>query len=171
MMNAHLQTTVDTLEDQFALEQHTFRDHLTLTFERELISEICTQLRDQFGFIVLTALTAVDYFGRKSPRFHVVYQLHNREQDARLFLRTPVPEDDPVTDSVVSIFPNANWYEREVWDLYGIRFAGHPDLRRIMLPKGWEGHPMRKDVPVKVEETRFTFNYKEIDLDKRYVEE
>jgi len=170
-MSDHLQTALQAVQDASQADLHTYRDHFTLTFDREHILDVGRLLRDEHGFIVLTSLTAVDYLGRKTPRFHVVYHLHNREEDSRVLLRTPVPEDDPVTDSVVRLFPNANWYEREVWDLYGIRFEGHPNLRRIMLPKGWEGHPMRKDVPVKVEETRFTFNYQEIDLNKFYTED
>jgi NADH-quinone oxidoreductase subunit C len=171
MIEEPLRKVVDIVREEVQADVHTYRDHVTLTFDREQVLPVAALLRDQHGFIVLTHLTAVDYLGRKTPRFHVVYQLHNREQDLRLFLRTPVPEEDPVTDSVVDIFPNANWYEREVWDLYGIRFEGHPNLRRIMLPEDWEGHPMRKDVPVKVEETRFTFNWEEIDLSKIYADE
>ena len=170
-MDQTLQRAVEAVQEKTGADQHTFRDHLTLSFDREYIQDVCRMLRDDHGFNVLVFETAVDYLGRKTPRFHIVYHLHNRVQDLRLFLRTPVPEDDPVTDSVVDIFANANWYEREIWDLYGVRFAGHPNLRRLMMPKGWEGHPMRKDVPVKVEETRFTFNYEEIDLNKFYAEE
>lgn len=170
-MKEQLQKIVDAVREEVQAELHTYRDHVTLTIDKAQILPLGTQLRDQYGFVVLTHLTAVDYLGRKTPRFHVVYQLHNRAEDLRLFLRTPVPEEDPVTDSVVEIFPSANWYEREVWDLYGIRFEGHPNLRRIMLPEDWEGHPMRKDVPVKVEETRFTFNWEEVDLNKIYADD
>lgn len=170
-MKEQLQKVVEAVREQVQAELHTYRDHVTLTIAREHIQPVLTMLRDKQGFAVLTHLTVVDYLGRKTPRFHIVYQLHNREENIRLFLRTPVPEDDPTADSVVDIYPNANWYEREVFDLFGIRFEGHPYLRRLMLPDEWEGHPMRKDVPVKVEETRFTFNYDDIDLGKIYAED
>ena len=165
-MNDHLQSAVERIQKEFSAELKEFRGQLTLYFEKEHILEVCKILRDEFSFGVLTDETAVDYWRRKEPRFQIVYQLHNREKDLRLFLRTPVSEEDPQTLSMVPIFPNAGWYEREIWDLFGIRFEGHPDLRRLLLPKGWEGHPLRKDIPIKVEETRFSFNYGRIDQEK-----
>ena len=161
-MKNNLQTAADLIQKKYNAETSSFRDHLTLLIKKEFILEACQILRDDFSFEVLVDETVVDYWRRKEPRFQIVYQLHSREHDERIFLRTPILEDDPNTSSVVSIYPNANWYEREIWDLFGIRFEGHPDLRRLLLPKGWEGHPLRKDVPIKVEETRFTFNYDEI---------
>ena len=165
-MNNYLQSAVDRIQNKYSAEQSTFRDHITLLFKKEHILDICKILRDEFSFGVLTDETVVDYWGRKEPRFQIVYQLHNREKNLRLFLRTPVSEDEPHTQSLVPVFPNAGWYEREIWDLFGIRFEGHPDLRRLLLPKGWEGHPLRKDDPIKVEETRFSFNYDRIDRKK-----
>ena len=161
-MNKNLQAAVEAIQEKFNAELSTFRDQVTLLINKESILDICRILRDDFSFEVLTDATVVDYWRRKQPRFQVAYQLHSRQHDIRIFLRTPVSEDDPSTASLVPIYPNANWYEREIWDLFGIRFAGHPDLRRILLPKGWEGHPLRKDTPLKVEETSFTFNAEEI---------
>jgi NADH-quinone oxidoreductase subunit C len=170
-LNKDLQKAVDTIQQDYGADLITFRDHVTLIFPKGKIREVCQILRDKFSFTVLTDETAVDYWRRKEPRFEIVYQLHNREKNLRLFLRTPVSEDDPITQSIVSLFPNANWYEREIWDLFGIRFEDHPDLRRLLLPKGWEGHPLRKDVPLKVEEIRFSFNYERISRDKPRAEE
>jgi NADH-quinone oxidoreductase subunit C len=82
------------------------------------------------------------------PRFEVVYHLHSIEQNDRLRLKCRVPGTDPVIESVTSVWRSANWYEREVFDLFGIQFLNHPDLRRIMMPEDWEGHPLRKDYPI-----------------------
>jgi NADH-quinone oxidoreductase subunit C len=86
----------------------------------------------------------------------------SRRSQARLRIRAQVPEDDPVIDSVVGLFPTANWPEREVFDLFGIHFAGHPDLKRILLPDDWDGHPLRKDYPIGAEEVQFSFNQEAI---------
>ena len=170
-MSDHIQQAAETIQKKFKAEVSMFRDQVTLQFDKLHILEVCQILRDEFSFGVLTDETVVDYWQRKEPRFQIVYQLHSREHDARIFLRTPVAEDDPSTLSVVPLYPNANWYEREIWDLFGIHFEGHPDLRRLLLPKGYEGHPLRKDIPIKVEETRLTFNYDDIDLGKPRAEE
>lgn len=161
-MGNNLQKAAETIQEKYNGEISSFRDHITLLLSKDSIVEVCQILRDDFSFGVLVDETVVDYWRRKEPRFQIVYQLHSRQHDERIFLRTPVSDDDPITSSVVSIYPNANWYEREIWDLFGIRFEGHPDLRRILLPKGYQGHPLRKDVPIKVEETRFTFNNDEL---------
>jgi len=165
-MNPHLQNAVEAVQTIHNAEIRSFRDQVTLHLEQDQIISVCKMLRDEFSFNILTDETAVDYWGRKEPRFEIVYQLHCREHDQRLFLRTGVSEDEPSLPTMTEVFPNANWYEREIWDLFGIRFEGHPDLRRLLLPKDWEGHPLRKDQPIKVEETRFSFNYKDIDPEK-----
>jgi NADH-quinone oxidoreductase subunit C len=119
---------------------------------RERIVEALTLLRDDesLGFRVLADLTAVDYLttGRE-PRFDVVYQLLARAQGARIRLIARVPEGDEVVPSVTGVFPAADWLEREVFDLMGIRFAGHPNLRRLELPDDYDGHPLRRDFPVR----------------------
>ena len=158
-MNEHLNAAVEKIQKEYNAEVSSFRDHVTLLIDKETILDVCRILRDDFSFGVLTDETAVDYLGVKEPRFQIVYQLHSRQHDLRIFLRVPVSGENPTMPSMVAVFPNANWYEREIWDLFGIRFEGHPDLRRLLLPKGWEGHPLRKDTPIKVEDTRFTFNY------------
>jgi NADH-quinone oxidoreductase subunit C len=99
-------------------------------------------------FDFLSDITAVDYWNKKDPRFEVVYQVVSLEKKARLRIRVPVSESDPAVDSLTSLWPGANFLEREVWDLFGIRFNGHPDLRRILLYDEFQGHPLRKDYPV-----------------------
>jgi NADH-quinone oxidoreductase subunit C len=162
-MSELIQAAIAALQEKFQAESTIFRGLATVYVARENLIEACRILRDEYSFGVLTDETAVDYWRRKEPRFEINYQLHNRSENLRIFLRTRVPEDDPVLPSLVDVYPNANWYEREIWDLFGIRFEGHPDLRRLLLPKDWEGHPLRKDQPIKMEETRFSFNYKNID--------
>jgi NADH-quinone oxidoreductase subunit C len=95
----------------------------------------------------LSSVTAVDRYPSE-PRFEVVYHLHSIEHNERLRLKCRIPGENPEIASVTSVWRSADWYEREVFDLFGIRFAGHPDLRRIMLPEDWEGHPLRKDYPI-----------------------
>jgi NADH-quinone oxidoreductase subunit C len=95
---------------------------------------------------MLIDLTAVDYLPRE-PRFEVVYHLHSISINHRVRIKLLVPEGEPEVDSATDLWSSANWLEREVWDLYGIRFAGHPDLRRLLLYEQFEGHPLRKDYP------------------------
>ena len=95
----------------------------------------------------LSSVTAVDR-DPSDPRFEVVYHLHSIEHNERIRLKCRLSGENPEIDSVTSVWRSADWYEREVFDLFGIRFAGHPDLRRIMLPDDWEGHPLRKDYPI-----------------------
>lgn len=96
----------------------------------------------------LSDITAVDYWEKKQPRFEVVYQLVSRSQRRRLRVRVPVPENDAAVESLTPLWRGANFLEREVWDLFGIRFIDHPDLRRILLYDEFQGHPLRKDYPV-----------------------
>jgi len=96
----------------------------------------------------------------------MVYALNTMSTHQYLNLRAPVNDNPAEIDSVESVYPGANWREREIWDLFGIRFKGHSDLRRIMMPPNWEGHPLRKDYPLGYEEVQYTFNYEEIKLKK-----
>jgi NADH-quinone oxidoreductase subunit C len=98
-------------------------------------------------FTFLSDLTAVDRFPME-PRFELNYQLLSIERSLKLRLRVKLPGADPVVQTVTGVWPTANWHERETFDLFGIRFQGHPDLRRILMPEEWEGHPLRKDYPV-----------------------
>ena len=98
-------------------------------------------------FTFLEDLTAVDRFPLE-PRFELNYQLLSIEKALRLRVKVKLPGADPAVQTVTSVWPTANWQEREVFDLFGVRFQGHPDLRRILMPEGWEGNPLRKDYPV-----------------------
>jgi NADH-quinone oxidoreductase subunit C len=120
---------------------------LTLEIAPGRIVAVCQFLKYDRNFIRLSSVTAVDRFPVE-PRFEVVYHLHSVESKARLRLKCRVYGTDPVIESVTLVWRSANWYEREVFDLFGIRFLNHPDLRRIMMPDDWEGHPLRKDYPV-----------------------
>jgi NADH-quinone oxidoreductase subunit C len=102
----------------------------------------------KLGFNFLSDITAVDYWNKKEPRFEVIYLLVSLPEKKRLRVRVPVPESEPVVESLTPLWPGANFLEREVWDLFGIRFSGHPDLRRILLYDEFQGHPLRKDYPV-----------------------
>jgi len=95
----------------------------------------------------LSTVTAVDRYPAE-PRFEVVYHLNSLERKQWLRLKARIGGENPTIESVTSVWRGANWYEREVFDLFGIRFTGHPDLRRIMMPDDWEGHPLRKDYPI-----------------------
>jgi NADH-quinone oxidoreductase subunit C len=127
-------------------------DHgeLTLIIAPEKIVEVCRFLKNERQFVRLSGVTAVDWRPEETPvpRFEVVYHLHSLERNERLRLKCRVGGERPEIESVTGIWRSANWYEREVYDLFGVVFRNHPDLRRIMMPEGWEGHPLRKDFPV-----------------------
>jgi NADH-quinone oxidoreductase subunit C len=123
-------------------------DQLALYIDPAKIVDVCAFLKAEQKFTRLSGVTAVDWFPME-PRFEVVYLLHSIENRMqRLRLKCRVSGDEPVIDSVTSLWKGANWYEREVFDLFGIVFRGHPELTRIMMPDHWEGHPLRKDFPV-----------------------
>ncbi len=130
-------------------ETITFRGELTIVVPREhirLVAEfLCRDEELKFNF--LSDLTGVDRFPAE-PRFEVNYHLTSLPRKERLRLKVRVASDHPVVESVVAVWPTANWHEREVFDMFGVRFEGHPDLRRILMPESWEGHPLRKDYPV-----------------------
>lgn len=138
------------LKERFAadiVDIKEFRGEVTVTVKKENIVEICNYLKEFVGYNMLTDLTAVDYLGQ-SPRFLVVYNLYSIPAKDRLRVKAQVEEADATIDSVVGVWSSANWLEREVYDLFGIKFAGHPDLRRILMTDDWVGHPLRKDYPL-----------------------
>jgi len=128
-------------------------DQPTIIVPADRTVEVLTVLRDVPGlqFTFLSDLTAVDWWPGE-PRFEVVYHLVSFEQTSRLRLKARVSGATPHIQTVSGLWPAANWLEREVWDLFGIVFDGHPDLRRLLTPDDWEGHPLRKDYPVQVSE-------------------
>ena len=136
------------------LGTHDYRGDHTAIVAREGIIEALTFSREEsdLRFNVLMDLTAVDYLklpGREDgPRIDVVYHLYSIPHNHRIRLKVPVEQDDPVVPTATSLWPIANWLEREVWDMFGIRFAGHPDLRRLLMYEEFEGHPLRKDYPI-----------------------
>jgi NADH-quinone oxidoreductase subunit C len=125
---------------------------------------------EELDFNFLIALTCVDYWPEE-PRFMVAYQLYSQKNQTILGLRVKLPSTDPRISTVESVFPNANWHEREIFDMFGVIFEGHSDLRRILMPYDWEGHPLRKDYPLGYEEVQFSFNFDEIDRRKKYARE
>ena len=130
-----------------ALQDAIFdRGELTLTVAPDVIRAACLTLRDA-GYNFFEDLTAVDWHPA-APRFQLSYHILSHQYKERIRLRVMVDEADLSVDSITPVWPAANYYEREVFDLFGIRFHQHPDLRRIMMPDDWEGHPLRKDYPV-----------------------
>lgn len=125
------------------------REELTIWVEKGSIREACAILRDdpECPFNYLCDLTAVDWYPSE-PRFEVVYHLLSIPRKERVRLKAKLDGSSPAIESVTSVWPSANFYEREVFDLFGVRFTGHPNLKRIMMPDDWEGHPLRKDYPV-----------------------
>jgi NADH-quinone oxidoreductase subunit C len=122
------------------------RGELTLTIAKDQIRGACETLIAA-GYNAFQDVTAVDWFP-SSPRFRVVYHACSHKYKHVIRLTVLVDEADPSVDSITPVWPGANYYEREVFDLFGIRFEGHPNLRRIMMPDEWVGHPLRKDYPV-----------------------
>lgn len=125
------------------------RDEMTIYVERSSLREACVQLRDDQGcpFNWLCDVTCVDWYPQE-PRFEVVYHLLSIPRRERVRLKVRLESASPALDSVTSVWPAANYFEREVYDLFGVRFTGHPYLRRLLMPEDWEGHPLRKDYPV-----------------------
>jgi NADH-quinone oxidoreductase subunit C len=140
------------------LEVAEFRGESTIIVRKEDIVPICQFLRDdpELSFNFLSDLCAVDWLERK-PRFDVAYNLYSIEKNHRVRLKVKV-DDGEAIPSVTPIWSTANWHEREVFDMFGIKFEGHPDLRRILMPEDWEGHPLRKNFPLTKEEVMFNYN-------------
>src|SRR5512139_1655533 len=136
---------------QAAVEAHGFRGEATISIRAADLLPFCRFLRDDpdLAYDLCLFVSAVDQLDLGcSPRFVAVYQLYSLEHRHRLRLRVPLSGDPPAVDSISSVWPAANWHEREVFDLFGIHFRGHPELRRILLPHDWAGHPLCKDYPL-----------------------
>jgi NADH-quinone oxidoreductase subunit C len=138
---------LDTALPGTIVEANDRLGELTLFTDRARIVEVCRFLKEQRAFVRLSSVTALDWFPAE-PRFEVVYHLHSLERNERLRLKCRVAGENPEIDSVTPVWRGANWYEREVFDMFGIHFRNHPDLKRILMPEDWEGHPLRKDYPV-----------------------
>ncbi len=155
-MSLNLQTLIDSIKTNFpstVQDVKTFRGETTLLVKKEKIREICRYLKTDFDFKFIADITAVDYLEKKTPRFEVVYYLHrfgpDFDENIRIRLKVEVPEEDLRIDSVTPVWSGANWLEREVYDMFGIEFIGHPDLRRILMPEDYEAFPLRKDFDVR----------------------
>jgi NADH-quinone oxidoreductase subunit C len=170
-MDEKLSAILAAMQERFGAEMSEFRGDVTLHLAPEQILPVCTALREEFSFELLSELTAVDYWPQQEPRFNVIYGLRSLSQNLILFLRVAVSGKEPSIPSITPVYFNANWPERELWDMFGIRAQGHPDLRRILMPYDWEGHPLRKDYPLGYEEVQFSFNFEEIDVRKPYARE
>jgi NADH-quinone oxidoreductase subunit C len=169
----HVDQAVATLQAALGpglLRVESFRGQTTMVLKPEAIQPACRALREQLDFELLAALSAVDYWPHE-PRFAVVYQLYSLTHRQMLGLKVPLRSEQAEVPSITAIYPNANWHEREVFDMFGVKFSGHPDLRRILMPQEWEGHPLRKDYPLGYEEVQFSFNFDEIERRKKYAKE
>ncbi len=145
------QLALERLKERFGdavVSTHSQHGDDTAVVARERIREVISFLRDDpdLLFNLASDLTCVDRYGQE-PRFEVVYHLYSLAKKHRIRVKCQVPEEDPTIDSVVSLYSGLNWFEREVWDMYGIRFNGHPDLRRLFMYESFQGHPLRKDYP------------------------
>jgi NADH-quinone oxidoreductase subunit C len=126
----------------------------TLLIERDsLLALLKTLKMKPYEFNLLLDLTCVDYQGRE-PRYEMVYHVFSLHHNRRLRIKTSLSEDDLSVDSLASLWKNANWLEREVYDMFGVHFKGHPDLQRIFMYDGFEGHPLRKDYPLRKRQPR-----------------
>ncbi|NPV55204.1 MAG: NADH-quinone oxidoreductase subunit C [Anaerolineae bacterium] len=170
-MNEKIQAAVNGLAERFGLEAREFRGEASIYVQPRQVVEVARVLRDAYGFDMLVDITAVDYWQQRSPRFQVVVQLVSMVHHQVIRLRVGVEDNAPVVPTLEQVFPNANWYEREVFDMFGIRFEGHSDLRRIIMPYDWEGHPLRKDYPLGYEEPQFSFNKDEVMVRKPHPKE
>ena len=133
-----------------------FRGETSVLIRADRLLKVAEFLRDEMdlSFKYLSDVTAVDYFPN-DPRFETIYHLYSIEHNKRLRLKVKLGSDDPTVDSMVPIWPGAQAFECELYDLFGIHFTNHPDLRRLLMPEDWEGYPLRKDYPVQGNITRW----------------
>jgi len=167
-MSENLTEIIENLVGKFGGQTIEFAGETSVILPAEKITVAARVIHDEFGFDLLSALTAVDYWPQEDPRFHMVYRFTSIPRHLMLTVRVPVPAVEASVPTIETVYHNANWKEREVFDLFGIKFEGHSDLRRILMPHDWEGHPLRKDYPLGYEEPQFSFNFDEIDVRKPY---
>ncbi|MBK8033833.1 MAG: NADH-quinone oxidoreductase subunit C [Chloroflexi bacterium] len=152
-----------------------FRDETTLVIHPKEIVNVCRYLRDTNGLIYnfMSDISSVDYYPdyNRPGRFGVCYHLLSMLYNRRLRVKVYLPEDEPVVPTVTGVWQVANWLEREIYDMMGIIFDGHPDLRRVLLPEDWDGHPARRDAPLGYETVMFSFNADEISKHKPFAKE
>jgi len=139
------------LKEKFAssvIEVAEFRGEVSVTVKKEDLLSVLAFLKQSLQYNLLTDVTAIDYLGKKEDRFMMVYQLCSIPNKDRLRIKAAVSEGDCRIESASRVWVTADWLEREVFDLFGITFDNHPDLRRILMTPDWEGHPLRKDYPL-----------------------
>lgn len=165
-----------TLQDALphAVERvYEFRGDVTLVIKPEHIVEVCRFCRDTAAlqFDLFSGISGVDYYP-DSPRFGLVYHLYSLRNNMSLELKVFAEDDEtPSVDSVIEVYPAANWFEREVQDMFGVTINNHPDPRRILMPEDWDGHPLRKDYPLGYETVQFSFNVDDVNKHKPYAKE
>jgi NADH-quinone oxidoreductase subunit C len=154
-------TTVESMMVAFpGLETSVFRGETRLVAPVDSLLEVLRALKEKHGFDMIVDVTCVDYLHYRGAkdRFGLVYLLSNTNTNERITVRCFVNDPEPTVPSIIGLWEGANWLEREVWDLFGIRFSGHPDLRRIVLPEEFTAHPLRKDYPLQGRGERHNFS-------------
>ena len=145
-----LQKTVDSLTENFSakvIEVYQSSGDTFIRIEADALREICTHLKQELHYVYLSDIFGIDRY-TSEERFEVVYNLLSLRDRTRIFLKVRCEEENPELDSVTDIWPAANWNEREVYDMFGVRFNNHPDLRRIFMPEDFEYYPLRKEFPL-----------------------
>ncbi|MEW6108192.1 MAG: NADH-quinone oxidoreductase subunit C [Nitrospirota bacterium] len=165
----------DKIKEKFpeeVLDIREFRGQCSVTVRKGKVLEIARYLHDDpdLYFDYLVDVCGVDYLGKKDNRFEVVYHLYSIKHRHFVRLKAEVSGNDPKIDSVMPVWIGANWHERETFDMYGIVFNGHPDLRRVLMPEDWEGHPLRKDYPVRGPEKEWPGFLDVLERSKRFGE-
>ncbi len=171
----HVEITVAAIKAKFpeaVVEVIEFRGETTVVVKPESIVAVSRFIHDdpELNYTYLADLAGVDYYPDE-PRFAISYIPYAMAANARFRLKVYLPGDDPQLDSVTGVWRNADWFEREAFDMLGIKFNNHPDLRRLLMPADWVGHPHRKDYPLGYEEVQFSFNWREVDSKKPYAKD
>ncbi|MDZ4764548.1 MAG: NADH-quinone oxidoreductase subunit C [Chloroflexota bacterium] len=175
-MSVHIAKALDPVEAMrkahadALIDVATFKDEVTLIIKPETLVTVARYLRDTPGLIYnfLSDISAVDYFNPQGgydgrpERFAVSYHLYSMLYNRRIRVKTFVAEEEPHVPTLTVVWPAANWLEREIIDMMGITFDGHPDPRRLLMPKDWDGHPHRRDYPLGYEQVMFSFNVEDI---------
>jgi len=149
-----------------------YRGETTIVVDSTKIADVCRYFKEEQGleFNFLSDISAIDYYPEE-PRFAVCYHLYSMIYNRRIRLKAFLNSDTPTLPTVSTVWSAALFQEREAFDMFGIVFEGHPDLRRILMPEDWEGHPQRKDYPLGYEPVQFSFNYEDINRLKPYAKE
>ena len=145
MENTFLDNIKSNIQDKI-VDVRGYAGEMTIEVKAEDIVAVCKTMKENFGFSYLADIHTVDHY-TDEKRFEIAYNIVNMADRHRLRISTFVEEDDPTLESVISVWGAANWFEREAWDMMGIRFNNHPDMRRIFLPEDFQYHPMRKEFP------------------------